>query len=70
MDRSEYIAIDVDKLRQDIRNECFGAYFGGGFGGALIESFDVESASPQKLLEMAENKGIDLKKYETGRCWQ
>ena len=55
--------IDIDKLREDIKQECYGAYFGGGFGGALMESFNIESASPQKLVEIAEKKGIDLRKY-------
>jgi hypothetical protein len=55
--------IDIDKLREDLKQECYGAYFGGGFGGALMESFNIESASPQKLVEIAEKKGIDLRKY-------
>lgn len=55
--------IDIDKLREDLKQECYGAYFGGGFGGALMESFNIESASPQKLIEIAEKKGIDLRKY-------
>ena len=55
--------IDIDKLREDLKQECYGAYFGGGFGGALMESFNIESASPQKLIEIAERKGIDLRKY-------
>ncbi len=55
--------IDIDKLREDLKQECYGAYFGGGFGGALMESFNIASASPQKLIEIAERKGIDLRKY-------
>lgn len=55
--------IDIDKLREDLMKECYGAYFGGGFGGALMESFNIESASPQKLIEIAERKGLDLRKY-------
>jgi hypothetical protein len=55
--------IDIDKLREDLKQECYGAYFGGGFGGALMESFNIESASPQRLVEIAERKGIDLRKY-------
>ena len=30
----ETITIDVDKLRKDLINESYGAFFGGGFGGA------------------------------------
>ena len=55
--------IDIDKLREDLMKESYGAYFGGGYGGALMESFNIESASPQKLIEIAERKGIDLRKY-------
>ena len=60
----ETITIDVNRLRDDMRDECLGAYFGGGFGAALIESFDVDRATPEKLVEMAQNQGIDLRKYQ------
>ena len=60
----ETITIDVDRLRDDMRDECLGAYFGGGFGAALIESFDVDRATPEKLVEMAQNQGIDLRRYQ------
>ncbi len=56
--------IDIERLREDLKQECYGAFFGGGFGGALMESFDVEHASPQKLVEMARDMGIDLRNYE------
>ena len=56
--------IDIEKLREDMKRDCFGACFGGGFGGALMESFDVENASPGELIEKARNKrGIDLNNY-------
>ena len=60
----ETITIDVDRLRDDMRDECLGAYFGGGFGAALIESFDVDRATPEKLVEMAQSQEIDLRKYQ------
>lgn len=60
----ETITIDVDRLRDDMRNESLGAFFGGGFGGALFESFDVDRATPEKLVEMAQSRGIDLRKYQ------
>ena len=61
---NESITIDIDKLRDDMRNESYSAYFGGDFGGALIEAFDVERASDEKLVEMAIQQGINLKKYQ------
>ena len=57
------ITITIERLRNDLRDECIGAYFGGGYGGALIESFDVDLASPEKLVEIAQCKGIDLRMY-------
>ncbi len=60
----EKITIDIDKLRNYMRDECLGAYFGGGFGGALIESFDVDRATHEELVKMALNQGIDLRKFQ------
>lgn len=58
------ITIDLDALREDMKQDCYGAFFGAGFGGALIESFDIDDASPEELVEMAQDKGIDLRKYQ------
>lgn len=60
----EYITIDVDLLRDDMRDEYFGAYFGGGFEGALSESFDIDRATPEQLVEMAKRQGIDVRRYK------
>lgn len=27
--------IDVDKLREDLKQECYGAFFGAGIGGRI-----------------------------------
>lgn len=58
------MVIDIDKLRADMKQESYGAYFGGGFGGAMMLSFDIENASPDKLIEMAQQQGIDFGKYK------
>lgn len=58
------ITIDIDRLRSDMYDECMGAFFGGGFGGALIESFDVDNASPEELVQMAQRQGINLYNYQ------
>lgn len=63
MDREEFFTIDVDKLRKDMRKECLGAYFGGGFGGALMELSEIERLSDEKLVEVAQRQGINLDKY-------
>lgn len=58
------MSIDYDSLREDIENELYGAAFGGGFGGALMEAGDVEDASDEELLEIAQRNGIDPEDYE------
>ena len=41
MKQAQFV-IDIEKLRKDLRDESLGAYFGGGFGASLIESFDID----------------------------
>ena len=55
--------IDIERLREDLRNECLGAFYGGGFGGALIESFNVDKASVEELIQIAQRMNIDLNNY-------
>ena len=55
--------IDIDKLRKKLKQECYGAAFIGGYGGALAQSHDVDKASPEELVNMAVRKGIDLSAY-------
>ena len=57
------MTIDVDALREAVRNECSAAFFGGGIGPALLEAFDADRASPEELVDMARRWGIDLRKY-------
>ncbi len=55
--------IDFDRLRSDLADDSYGAFYGGGFGGALMEAFDIESASEDELIQLAEDKGLDLEDY-------
>ena len=57
------VTIDTQRLREDLRNEDLDAYFGGGFGGALMEALDVDSATPEELIQIAQDRGVDLKRY-------
>ena len=57
------VTIDIERLREDLRSEDLGAYLGGGFGGALIEAFDVDRATPEELVQIAQDRGIDLRRY-------
>ena len=55
--------INIELLRKDMLEECYGSFFGGGDGIAMIDSFDIEKASPEELVRMAIEQGIDLRKY-------
>jgi hypothetical protein len=63
MDYEENVKIDIEKLRDDLREEALGTYFAAGYGGALIESFDINKASPEELIDIAYRYGIDLNEY-------
>ena len=58
-----YVTMDIERLREDLRSEDLGAYFGGGFGGALMESFDIDNAMPEELMQIAQDRGVDLRRY-------
>lgn len=56
--------IDVDSLRRDMQEESLAAFFGGGIGGVLIESFEIENASDEELIHMALDNGVRLEDYQ------
>ena len=58
------MTIDIEELREDLKQDSYGAFFGGGYGGAMMEAIDIDRASPRKLVELALERGIDLSKYE------
>ena len=60
----ETITIDVDALREDMINDCLGAFFIGGFGGGLINASEIEEASDEELVKIAKREGINLLKYK------
>jgi hypothetical protein len=57
------ITIDVEELREDLIWDSRAAFYGGGFGGAMYESFEIERATPEELVRIAQRKGIDLTRY-------
>ena len=50
--------LDEEALRERLMDECGTAMF-GGFPAALLDVADIESASSDELLEMAERLGVD-----------
>ena len=63
MNMKTIVTIDIERLREDLRSEDFGAYWGGGFGGALMETFDLDRATPEELVQIAQDRGFDLRRY-------
>jgi hypothetical protein len=60
---NETMYLDAERLRKDIKNDLYGAYFSAGFGAAMVTASEVDQASAQKLIKIAERLGIDLNKY-------
>lgn len=56
------VTIDIERLRGDLRSEDLGAYF----GGALMETFDMDNATPEELVKIAQDRGVDLQEYIVG----
>jgi hypothetical protein len=61
--KKDTITIDIDRLRKDLAAD---SYAGGvsGMPAMLVEAWDIERASNEKLVELARKKGIDLEDYE------
>ena len=55
--------VDIKSLKEDLKQECLAAFYAGGFGGALIESFNVDKASPEELIQIAQRLNIDISDY-------
>jgi len=58
--------LDIERLKRDMLNDCYGAFYGGGFGGAMYSSFEIERAEGQELVNMAEKMGYNLMPYVIG----
>ena len=54
--------LDEEALRERLMDECGTAMF-GGFPAALLDVADIESASSDELLEMAERLGVESEEY-------
>ena len=55
---------DIDGLRDDLEDDSYAAFFAGGYGGAMIEAFEIEEASDEEVLRIAQEKGYNLGLYE------
>ena len=58
------MTIDIEKLRETLKQDLQGACFAGGFGAALMEAMDMDRASPEDLVRLAGEKGLDLGRFQ------
>ena len=56
--------IDYDALREELRDECLAAYYGGGIGPAMMDALSVDDMSPEELVRAARLWGIDIRRFE------
>ena len=55
-------AIDVDELRDYMKDYC-GSAMMSGFPAAVLDVVDVERASGEELCRMVEQMGVDLRRF-------
>lgn len=56
--------IDISRLRDDME-DYYGTAIFSGMPMAVIELTQAQNASPQELVDMAQDAGFDLSRYET-----
>ena len=54
--------IDVEGLRKNLK-DYYGTAMFGGFSMAMMDLTRVERASDEEVINMAKEKGIDIRKY-------
>lgn len=57
------VEIDIDRLRKDLENYYMSGFVVTGFGAAFMEATDVNNASDDEIIEIAQKAGFDLRKY-------
>ena len=55
--------IDINKLKQNLKNYYEAAYFTLGYGAALMDSFDLDNLSDEEIISKAAENGVDLEQY-------
>lgn len=55
--------IDINKLKQDLKDYYEAAYFTLGYGAALMDSFDLNNLSDEEIISKAAENGVDLEQY-------
>lgn len=55
--------IDINKLKQDLKDYYEAAYFTLRYGAALMDSFDLDNLSDEEIINKAIDNGINLEQY-------
>lgn len=55
--------IDINKLKQDLKDYYEAAYFTLGYGAALIDSFDLDNLSDEEIINKAIDNGLNIENY-------
>lgn len=55
--------IDIDKLKQDLKDYYEAAYFTLGYGAALMDSFDLDNLSDEEIISKAIDNGLNIENY-------
>ena len=55
--------IDINKLKQNLKNYYEAAYFTLGYGAALMDSFDLDNLSDEEIINKAAKNSVDLEQY-------
>ena len=58
--------INLDKLRKDLMDDRYAAAF-AGMPEIMMEAWEIEALSDEKLLELAHKEHINLQKYISRR---
>ena len=56
------MTVNVDKLRNHLI-DYYGSAMYSGFPAAVIEVMDVETASPEELIDIANRAGFNVRNY-------
>lgn len=57
------IEIDINKLKQDLKDYYEAAYFTLGYGAALMQSFDIDNLSDEEIINKAIENGLNIENY-------
>ena len=56
--------VDIEEIRRDLIENSHGAFYNGGFGGAMVEAQDIKRMSPDEIISLAKEQGLNLEKYQ------